>query len=152
MKAISTRYIGQTDRRPARIIAADQDGNRIVVPVHNEADTFPYTDRHRDAAVALCHKMAWEGAETLIGGSVRHGMVWVFPPEQAARALSTSHFLDTALEAEDDERRLPDVKHVLEPERRARCPRCGSTEGQVVLPGSGDSTCLACGADWPVTP
>lgn len=31
------------------------------------------------------------------------------------------------------------------------CPTCGSTEGQYVPPGSGDSYCLHCNADWPVT-
>jgi hypothetical protein len=31
MKAITTRYIGQTERKAARILATDLDGNRITL-------------------------------------------------------------------------------------------------------------------------
>ena len=78
MKAITTRYIGATDRKPARIIASDLDGNRITRPA--DGANFPYDDAHRAAAVALCAKLDWPGGERLIGGAVKHGMVWVFPP------------------------------------------------------------------------
>jgi len=79
MKAITTRYVGATDRRPARIIASDLDGNRVTVPADGD---FPYDGHngaHRAAAVALCQRMDWPGGESLIGGAVKHGMVWVFP-------------------------------------------------------------------------
>jgi hypothetical protein len=78
MKAITTRYIGATDRRPARILASDLDQNRITFPVDGD-QAFPYTDLHRAAAMALCRSMHWAGGETLIGGAIKHGMVWVFP-------------------------------------------------------------------------
>jgi hypothetical protein len=80
MKAITTRYIGQTDRRPARIIASDSDGNRFVVAVDSEEADYPHDNAHRRAAVCLCKKMQWPGAETLIEGSIKHGRVFVFPP------------------------------------------------------------------------
>lgn len=79
MKAITTRYIGATATKPGRILASDQDGNRITRPANGP---FPYTDQHRAAAQALCAKMTWPGGDTLIGGSVKHGMVWVFTKEQ----------------------------------------------------------------------
>lgn len=86
MKAISTRYIGATDRKPARILATDLDGNRISIAVDSD-QPFPYNDMHRAAAVALCRKMGWPGAERLIGGSVKVGMVWVFSHESAPADL-----------------------------------------------------------------
>ena len=85
MKAITTRYIGATERRPARILASDQDGNRVTVPTDGDSP-FPYTDWHHAAAVALCHKMQWPGAETLVDGTIRGGMAWVFVPRPAAGA------------------------------------------------------------------
>jgi len=39
--------------------------------------------------VALCAKLQWPGADTLIGGSIKHGMVWVFPPAAEADAGPT---------------------------------------------------------------
>jgi hypothetical protein len=96
MKAITTRYIGATEHRPARIIASDQDRNRITLKV--DADThFPYTDLHHGAAVKLCQSMQWAGAETLIGGSVKHGMVWVFGPAPAAAEEAPRQLLQRTL-------------------------------------------------------
>jgi hypothetical protein len=80
MNAITTRYLGATAHRPARILATDQDGNRQTLPADGD---FPYTDRHQAAAVALCQSMRWPGAETLVGGTVKGGMVWVFPEPTA---------------------------------------------------------------------
>lgn len=75
MKAIETRYHGPTDFKGARIIADDGDGNRAII-------SYPYglsgEDVHRAAAVALCDKMNWLGAETLVGGATRRGYVFVF--------------------------------------------------------------------------
>jgi len=76
MKAITTRFIGPNDNQPARIRASDSDGNSFTLPV-------PITtteDNHKSAAVSLCHKMGWHGWDTLIGGAIKGGMVWVFPP------------------------------------------------------------------------
>jgi hypothetical protein len=80
MKAISTRYVGPTNQLPARVVASDMDGNRAAVSADGD---FPYDDAHRAAAVALCAKMNWPGADTLIGGSVKGGRVWVFTEAQS---------------------------------------------------------------------
>jgi len=81
MKAIKTRYIGATDRRPARIIASDSDGNRITVKTDSGSTHDPHDPNHRYAAIALCHKMGWPDAETLIEGGIKGGRVFVFPPK-----------------------------------------------------------------------
>lgn len=113
MKAITTRYVGATTYKPARIIASDQDGNRYVLPADGD---FPYNTAHHAAAVALCHRMNWPGAESLVCGSVKHGMVWVFTHDrepdrpavvlglQAAAALALEH---AAAEAEALQEREP---------------------------------------------
>jgi hypothetical protein len=75
MKAIKTKYKGPTNTRGSRIIASDEDGNRITIP-------YPYElsgeDVHRKAAEALCTKMGWRGQ--LVGGSLKNGYVFVFMP------------------------------------------------------------------------
>ena len=74
-KAIETHYRGPTDFKGSRIIADDGDGNRVTI-------SYPYElsgeDVHRAAAAALCKKMGWAGAETLVGGSTKRGYVFVF--------------------------------------------------------------------------
>lgn len=73
MKAIKTKYKGPTNTRGSRIIASDEDGNRIAIP-------YPYElsgeDCHSKAAYALCEKMNWKGK--LVGGSVKNGYIFVF--------------------------------------------------------------------------
>jgi hypothetical protein len=76
MKAIVTKYRGPTDTRGARIIASDEDGNRVSIPYPHELSG---EDVHRKAAVALCDKMRWTGADTLVCGGIKHGYVFVFP-------------------------------------------------------------------------
>lgn len=81
MKAITTKYIGATPHKPARIVASDQDGNRATVPADGD---FPHDMPHRAAAIALCHKMHWPGADTLIAGSIKGGLVFVFAERNAS--------------------------------------------------------------------
>ncbi len=73
MKAIKTTYKGPTDSRGSRIIASDEDGNRVTI-------SYPYELSgeavHRKAAEALCAKMEWNG--NLAGGSLKNGYVFVF--------------------------------------------------------------------------
>lgn len=79
MKAITTKYLPQTRTKPARIKAFDLDGNSAVIGYPHEEQ---FTDRHRLAAVALCEKMGWSGAETLIEGKIKgNNSVFVFPPK-----------------------------------------------------------------------
>jgi hypothetical protein len=73
MKAIKTKYKGPTNTRGSRIIASDEDGNKVTI-------SYPYElsgeDCHLKAANALCAKMGWTGE--LIGGSLKNGYVFVF--------------------------------------------------------------------------
>jgi hypothetical protein len=73
MKAIRTKYYGPTNTKGAKIIASDEDGNRVSI-------SYPYELSgeavHRAAANALCVKMGWTGE--MIGGSLRDGYVFVF--------------------------------------------------------------------------
>ena len=75
MKAITTKYHGPTETRGSRISASDGDGNRVYIPYD-----YKLTDEevHRKAAVALCSKMNWSGADTMVGGSNRDGYAFVF--------------------------------------------------------------------------
>ena len=75
MKAITTRFLGPTATKGSRITASDEDGNRVAIswPLEAQSDL----EAHRTAANTLCHKMGWD-SETLIGGSVKNGYVWVF--------------------------------------------------------------------------
>jgi hypothetical protein len=77
MKAITTTYHGVTERRAARIIASDEDGNRATVP-YASADDGRRTPQqiHGRAAELLARKMGWTGR--LQGGSTRTGYVWVW--------------------------------------------------------------------------
>ncbi len=82
MKAITTRYMGPTNTRGARILATDVDKNRVTIP-------YPYElsgqDVHQAAAKALCEKMGWEGE--LIGGSTKRGYVFVFDSRVRANVI-----------------------------------------------------------------
>lgn len=73
MKAIRTKYVGPTNTRGSRIIAGDEDGNRVTI-------SYPYELSgeavHRKAADALCAKMGWKG--DLASGSLKNGYVFVF--------------------------------------------------------------------------
>ena len=73
MKAIKTKFKGPTNTRGSRIIASDEDGNRITI-------SYPYElsgeSVHRKAADALCAKMGWTG--DLVSGSLKNGYVFVF--------------------------------------------------------------------------
>jgi hypothetical protein len=73
MKAIKTKYKGPTNTRGSRIIASDEDGNKVTI-------SYPYElsgeDCHRKAAVALCEKMGW--GRDLVSGSLKNGYVFVF--------------------------------------------------------------------------
>lgn len=73
MKAIRTKYSGPTNTRGSRIIATDEDGNRISVPYECE---FNSERAHAQGALALCKKLGWKG--TLTAGSLGTGYVFVW--------------------------------------------------------------------------
>jgi hypothetical protein len=73
MKAIKTTILAPTDRLGTRIKATDEDGNAVILPYRHELRD---DENHARAATALCEKIGWDGE--LCGGSLKHGMVWVF--------------------------------------------------------------------------
>jgi hypothetical protein len=76
MKAILTKYLPATNTRGSRIQASAEGGNRISIPYPHELREGEET--HRAAANALCAKMGWDGAETLVGGGTETGYAFVF--------------------------------------------------------------------------
>lgn len=66
MKAITCKYHGPSATRGSRISATDHDGNRVTIDYPHDAHS--HEEKYRRAALALCDKMNWSGAETLIGG------------------------------------------------------------------------------------
>ncbi len=74
MKAITTKFLGPTNTRPARIVASDLDGNRVTISYGQAGDGG--MGEFRAAADALCAKMSWPGE--LVGGAVKDGYVFVF--------------------------------------------------------------------------
>lgn len=80
MKAIITKWHPPGANSPGRISASDGDGNRV----YSTAQLSSVELRHR-AAVALCHKMGWSGAETLIGGGIKDGYAWVFSGSEVGK-------------------------------------------------------------------
>ena len=73
MKAIRTKYKGPTDYKGSRIIASDEDGNRITISYDDALDS---EDAHRKGAEALCAKMGWAGE--MACGSLGDSYVFVF--------------------------------------------------------------------------
>lgn len=67
MKAIITKYHGQTTTSPGRYSAFDADSNCATISAHD--DTEP-GDGHERAFRALCRKMGWCGR--FVRGSHRH--------------------------------------------------------------------------------
>jgi hypothetical protein len=74
MQTIETRYLPATNFKGARITAqASGNKKRITVPYRYDG---PDDAEHITAALALCEALGWSGK--LIGGHLKHGMVWVF--------------------------------------------------------------------------
>ncbi len=73
MQTITTKYLGPTDKRGARIVATTSSGVRAVVPFSYDVST---EDCHRLAALAVYDKCGWTGR--MIAGETRSGYVWVF--------------------------------------------------------------------------
>lgn len=75
MKAIQVKYLGPTNVRGSRLKASDGDGNSVTISYD---DSLSRDEAYRSAAVALCAKMHWAGADTLIGGGFGDTEVFVF--------------------------------------------------------------------------
>ena len=75
MKAISTKYIGPTNTKGARIKAYAEGGNSVTISYPHELST---EKAHLEAALCLRDKMNWNDSGKLIGGGTADGYVFVF--------------------------------------------------------------------------
>ena len=80
MQTISTKYMGVTNHRGARIKAITSSKGASVTLSYDHA--LNSDENHRKAAAALKAKIDWKGR--MIGGHTEPGMVWVFDNERAA--------------------------------------------------------------------
>ena len=71
--AITTRYLGPTDRRGSRVVASAGDGRRLTVGWNSALNVEA---NHRAAALALRNKLKWTG--DLVGGWHDNTGLWVF--------------------------------------------------------------------------
>lgn len=81
-KAILTKFHGPTNTRGSRYSATDADHNRVTISADYGLNS---EENHRAAAIALCDKMHWKGADTLIAGGLANGYVFVFPDASIIR-------------------------------------------------------------------
>lgn len=81
MKAITTKFLGPTSTKPARIVASDMDGNRVTVSY--DSTNGSGMDAFESAASDLCAKMGWQKNGELMGGRIEGGYVFVFVPPVA---------------------------------------------------------------------
>ena len=83
MQAITTKYLGPTNFRGARIKATAEAGSVTV--------DFPYefsgADAHAVAALALARKIGWDG--DLLAGGTADGYVFVFSESQRYPVATT---------------------------------------------------------------
>lgn len=73
MKAITTKYVGPTAAKGARITAFDCDGNKTSICYPHELSGEAV---YLKAAQTLAEKMGWTG--NMVGGAVKGGYVFVF--------------------------------------------------------------------------
>ncbi len=73
MQTITTKYIGPTNHRGARIRAVTASGQALTLPINHS-----YSDGrcHAEAALELCKRLGWSGE--LVSGSTSRGYVFVF--------------------------------------------------------------------------
>jgi hypothetical protein len=75
MKAITTKHLGATQTKPARIKAFTWDGCQKTIDCPDGLNEY---GAHKTAAIALQVKMKWPGR--LIGGGITGGYAFVFLP------------------------------------------------------------------------
>lgn len=86
MKAILTRILAPTNTKGSRIVADDHDGNRLIMPLRHE---LPQEKAHYRVVKALCEKMGWNDARSLVYGYLGDRMVWVWPDRTGAELEQT---------------------------------------------------------------
>lgn len=85
-QSIETKYHGATITRGARISARAACGDRLSIPLSYDARSTE--DAHAEAALALAHRLQWEG--DMLAGATARGFVFVFAdaPRYALRPVS----------------------------------------------------------------
>jgi hypothetical protein len=73
MTAIITHFVGPTNTKGSRIIAAASMGRKVTIPYDH---TLKSEEAHSAAAQALCDKFNWAG--DLRAGGTETGYVFVF--------------------------------------------------------------------------
>ena len=95
MKAISTRFIGPTNMRGARIKADDGDGNSITIGYPHASRMG--SDAHAVAALALAKKMGWQG--DLVSGGTGTGWAFIFVDSAGTDRYTTDEDAERAYAA-----------------------------------------------------
>lgn len=85
-QSIETKYRGPTTTRGARISAQATNGDRLSIPFPHDARSTE--GAHAEAALALAHRLQWEG--DMLAGTTTRGFVFVFAdaPRYALRPVS----------------------------------------------------------------
>ena len=73
MQAITTKYLGPTHTKGARIKATSANGESVTV---SRNSALRIEDSHKEAAGELCVRLDWHGE--LVEGSTPDGYVYVF--------------------------------------------------------------------------
>jgi hypothetical protein len=85
MRTLFTKYIGQTNHKPSRIKAYDEEGHSVTMSkdraedISGEGKMVAGEDTHRVVVKALCEKMGWQ-YHGLTAGHLKNGgfvFVWV---------------------------------------------------------------------------
>lgn len=74
-QSITTKYIGPTDHRGAKIKATSSSGLKAIF---SYADELSIDDNHKMATVGLCRKLGWHGKLAVGGAPKGTGNVFVF--------------------------------------------------------------------------
>ena len=83
MQSITTKYLGPSNTRGAKIKASSASGISVMVPYDHSAPSD--VENHGQAAQALAKKLGWTGE--MIGGSTKDGFVFVFDSGHKIRLL-----------------------------------------------------------------
>ncbi len=99
MNAITTKYISPTNMKGSRIKATAGNGQTITIGYPHQ---WNEEGAHAQAALALCHKMQWDGPAYrrnfagLIGGGTKDGYAFVFSGTEGSSSFYRFWYEDTA--------------------------------------------------------
>ena len=95
MKAIETHYLPCTYKRPARIVAVAEGGNRVVITHPGGVGVMP----HALAARKLCAKLKWTGK--LTAGTTAKGYVFAWVTADTMMRVTTDGSATLPTEIDD---------------------------------------------------